>query len=58
MNDDQVRGRFEEAIGTVRKAAGKAVGNKTLEKKGKLQKAHGKMQADFGDLRENIRKSI
>lgn len=58
MNDDQVRGRIEEAKGTVRKAAGKAVGNKALQEKGKLQKAHGKFQADFGDLKENIRKSI
>ena len=58
MNEDQVIGRVEEAKGKVKKAAGKAVGNKDLEKEGKLQNAHGKAQAEFGDLREDIKKSI
>ena len=58
MNDDQVMGRIEEVKGKVKKAAGKAVGNKSLENEGRLQKAHGKAQAAFGDLREDIKKSI
>jgi len=57
MNNDQVKGRIEEAKGTVKKAVGKAVGNKDLEKEGKLQNAHGKLQAEFGDVREDISKS-
>ncbi len=57
MNEDQINGRIEEAKGKVKKAAGKAVGNKALEKKGKLQNAHGKAQAAFGDLREGFRES-
>jgi uncharacterized protein YjbJ (UPF0337 family) len=58
MNNDQVKGRVEEVKGGVRKAAGKAVGNKALEKKGRAQSIHGKLQADFGDLREDIRKKL
>jgi uncharacterized protein YjbJ (UPF0337 family) len=58
MNEDQVTGRVEEVKGKVKKAAGKAVGNKALERKGKLQNAHGKRQANFGDLREEISKSV
>jgi uncharacterized protein YjbJ (UPF0337 family) len=57
MNHDQVKGRVEEVKGEVKKAAGKAVGNTILVKKGRAQNVHGKLQADFGDLREDIRKN-
>jgi uncharacterized protein YjbJ (UPF0337 family) len=57
LNDDQVNGRIEEAKGSIKKAAGNAVGNRVLARKGKIQKAQGKAQADFGDLREEIDKS-
>jgi uncharacterized protein YjbJ (UPF0337 family) len=57
MNKDQIKGRVEEAKGKVKKAAGKAVGNRNLENKGGLQNAHGKAQAAFGDLRDKIDKS-
>jgi uncharacterized protein YjbJ (UPF0337 family) len=58
MNKDQVKGRVEEVKGGVKKAAGKAVGNRALQRKGRLQNAHGKLQADFGDLRETINNSV
>jgi uncharacterized protein YjbJ (UPF0337 family) len=57
MNEDQVKGRIREVKGKVKKAVGKAVGNKELEKEGTAQKAHGKLQAAFGDVREDISKS-
>lgn len=58
MNKDQVRGLIEEAKGQAKRAAGKAVGNKRLEREGKIQNASGKVQAKYGDLREDIRKSV
>ncbi|MFI5368501.1 MAG: CsbD family protein [Spirochaetia bacterium] len=57
MNDDQIKGRIEEAKGKVKKAAGKAVGNRELEREGKLQNAHGKAQAKFGDLRDGFKEA-
>jgi uncharacterized protein YjbJ (UPF0337 family) len=57
MNDDQVQGRIREAKGNVKKIAGRAAGNRKMEKEGKLQKAHGKAQAKFGDLIEDINKA-
>ena len=57
MNDDQVMGRIEEAKGKVKKIAGRIVGDEGMAKAGKLQKAHGKAQAKFGDLRERIDKA-
>jgi uncharacterized protein YjbJ (UPF0337 family) len=57
MNEDQIIGRIEKAKGEAKKVAGKVVGDKDMETKGKLQKAHGKVQAKFGDLREDINKT-
>jgi uncharacterized protein YjbJ (UPF0337 family) len=57
MNDDQVQGRIREVKGEVKKNVGKAAGNKSLEKEGRAQNVHGKLQAKFGDLREDIRKA-
>jgi uncharacterized protein YjbJ (UPF0337 family) len=55
MNKDQVNGRVNEAKGAVKEVAGKAVGNKDLELKGKIQNSAGKVQASFGDLKKDIK---
>ena len=57
MNKDQVQGRIREVKGEVKKDVGKAAGNRSLEKEGRAQNVHGKLQAKFGDLREDIRKA-
>jgi uncharacterized protein YjbJ (UPF0337 family) len=56
LNKDQVKGRIREVKGSVKEAAGKLSGKESLEQEGKLQKAAGKVQAGFGDLRSNINK--
>jgi uncharacterized protein YjbJ (UPF0337 family) len=56
MNKDQVKGRVEEAKGTVKETAGKVTGKESLEQKGKLQKAAGKVQAGYGDIKHDIKK--
>ena len=56
MNKDQVRGRIKEAQGKVKEVTGRIVGNKTLEEKGKVEKAAGNVQADYGDLKNDIKK--
>jgi len=57
INKDQVKGRAEEAKGSVREATGKLVGDKTLEAKGNIQKNLGKVQAKVGDVTEDLKKS-
>jgi len=52
MNKDQVNGRVAQAKGKAKSAAGKALGNTELEVKGKIQNAGGKIQAGYGDLKE------
>jgi len=56
MNTDQVKGRIAEAKGKAKKAAGKVTGNKNLEHKGIIQDAKGKVQAGYGDLKDEIKK--
>ncbi len=52
MNKDQVKGRIAQGKGKAKAAAGKAVGNKDLELKGKIQNVAGKVRAGYGDLKE------
>jgi len=58
MNKDQAQGRIEEVIGKVKEFAGKVTGNTELAKKGKMQNTNGYLQAEYGDLKENLRKTI
>lgn len=57
MNKDQVEGRVEEVKGKVKEVAGKVVGNSELELKGVIQKNSGKIQAAFGDAKDDIKKA-
>lgn len=56
MNKDQVKGRIRKTKGKVKQAAGKLVGNKRLEQKGKLEQATGDVQTGYGDLKSDIKK--
>lgn len=51
MNKDQVKGQANIAKGKFKETAGKALGNKSLENKGKLQNTAGKIQKNYGDLK-------
>ena len=57
MNKDQVKGRYEESKGKVKEIAGSLVGNKDLELEGKVQNTGGKIQAGYGDLKEDVKKA-
>ncbi|BAN46462.1 CsbD family protein [Metapseudomonas resinovorans] len=54
MNEDQVKGRGKQVKGQVKEAAGKLIGNKTLENKGKVQDTAGKIQKHYGDLKDDL----
>jgi uncharacterized protein YjbJ (UPF0337 family) len=57
INKDQIKGRVEEGKGTVKEAAGKLVGNETLEAKGNIQKNLGKVEAKVGDIKQDVKDS-
>ena len=58
MNKDQIKGRVNEAKGTIKEAAGDLVGNDRLKVKGKVQKNLGKAQAKYGDVKQDVKDSI
>jgi uncharacterized protein YjbJ (UPF0337 family) len=58
MNKDQVKGRIEEATGKVKEVAGKVTGDRELEQEGKVQNIGGKVQAGYGDLKEDIKTAV
>ena len=58
MNEDQVKGRFKGATGKVKEIAGKVFGNKDLEQKGKIENTKGKIQAGYGDVKEDVKDAL
>ena len=44
MNEDQVKGTLEKAKGNVKEAAGKLVGNESLEAEGRADQVSGAVQ--------------
>jgi uncharacterized protein YjbJ (UPF0337 family) len=57
INKDQVKGRVEEAKGTLKEVTGKIVGDKKLEVKGNIQKNLGKVQEKLGDIKQDVKDS-
>ena len=55
MNKDQIKGRVEQVTGKVKEAAGKVVGNDRLESEGKAERLKGKVQAGYGDAKEDVK---
>ena len=55
MNKDQVKGRVEQTSGKVKEVAGKLVGNDRLRTEGTAEQAKGKVQAGYGDAKENVK---
>jgi uncharacterized protein YjbJ (UPF0337 family) len=55
MNKDQVKGRMGQAKGSVKEATGKMVRSKKMEAEGQIDKATGKAQATYGDIKEDVK---
>ena len=58
MNQDQVKGRLEEAKGKVKEATGKVTGNDKLKGEGVADQVAGKSQATYGDGKEKVKDLI
>jgi len=54
MNKDQFKGRTKQAKGRIREISGKLFRDKLLEKKGQAQKIGGRIQAGYGDFKDDI----
>jgi uncharacterized protein YjbJ (UPF0337 family) len=58
INDDEVKGRIDQASGTVKEKTGRALGDPVLEDEGADQRVGGKVQADFGKARRKVGEAV
>ncbi|MET3582382.1 uncharacterized protein YjbJ (UPF0337 family) [Mesorhizobium robiniae] len=58
VNKDQVAGMVKQVKGSVKKAAGKATGNRRIEAEGSADKIAGKLQKTYGDVKDRVRKAL
>lgn len=58
MNKDQVKGRVEQSTGKIKEVVGKLVGNDRLQTEGKAELVKGKVQAGYGDAKENAKDKV
>ena len=58
MNSDQIKGRVEQAKGSIKEATGKVVGNEKLQAQGKVDKVAGKTQATYGDVKADVKDAV
>lgn len=49
---DRAKGRAEEAKGTIKEKAGRAVGNPRMEDEGTSEKIGGKVQRKVGEIKK------
>ncbi len=55
---DKIKGMANEAMGNVKQGVGKALDNKELQAKGKMQELKGEGQQLKGDAKDGIKKVI
>ena len=58
INRDEVKGKIDEASGTVKENVGRAMGYQVLEEKGANQRAGGKIEAGFGKARRKVGEAV
>ena len=55
MDRDRIKGSAKQAKGTVKEAAGKALGDAKLQGEGKADKTAGKIQNTVGGIKDALR---
>lgn len=58
FNEDEVKGKLNEASGTVKENIGRATGDPVLENEGADQRASGKFEAGFGKTRRKVGEAV
>lgn len=56
MNKDQVEGKVKLIKGQVKEAVGKLIGDKSMEARGKIENAAGKVQEKLGDAKAVLKR--
>ncbi|MBA3812064.1 MAG: CsbD family protein [Caulobacteraceae bacterium] len=58
MSENRIQGAAKKAAGSVKEAAGKAVGNERLQAKGAAEKAAGSVQNKVGKAQDKVGNAI
>jgi len=54
MNKDQIQGRVAEVKGSIKQTTGRVTKRPDLEDRGTLEKATGKVEKTFGDIKQRV----
>jgi len=57
-NEDEIRGKLDEAAGTVKESIGRARGDVNLENEGADQRFEGKIEGGVGKARRKISEGL
>jgi uncharacterized protein YjbJ (UPF0337 family) len=58
MDRQRIEGGLEKTAGNIKEKAGKAIGDRHLETKGKAEKAEGHVQSGFGKAMDAVREVV
>jgi len=58
INKDEIKGKYEQAKGTVKDKVGEATGNEQLEAEGEAQHANGEVQETWGKTKRTVSNAI
>lgn len=57
-NKDEVKGKFEQAKGTIKDKVGELTGNEKLEAEGEAQDAAGEAQETWGKFKRGVSETV
>lgn len=57
-NDDEIRGKIDEAAGTVKQHIGRAAGDVDLEDEGAAQRTTGNVESTLGKARRKVSEGL
>jgi uncharacterized protein YjbJ (UPF0337 family) len=58
INKDEVKGKYEQAKGTVKDKAGELTGNERLEAEGEAEHAGGEVREGWGKVKRNVSNAV
>jgi uncharacterized protein YjbJ (UPF0337 family) len=58
MNKDQIRGKWEELKGKLKRGYGDATADRKTQAEGTLQEGAGKVQSGYGNLKEDVKDAV
>ena len=58
FNNDEVKGKWEQAKGTVKDKVGEVTGSKRLEAEGEAQHAGGEVQEGWGKVKRSVSNAV